>query len=107
MIFNKVSHNVNSVDYDPSDDSIIISARNQSSIIKIGRDKKVKWILGATEGWKGDLAKKSLQPVDKDGKPIKCERGVCEKDFDFTWTQHTAFRIDEKSKGDIIYVSAI
>lgn len=97
---------VNSVDYDPSDDSIIISARNQSSIIKIGRDKKVKWILGATEGWKGDLAKKSLQPVDKDGKPIKCERGVCEKDFDFTWTQHTAFRIDEKSKGDIIYVSA-
>ena len=36
---------VNSVDYDPEDDSIIISSRHQSAIIKIGRDKKVKWIL--------------------------------------------------------------
>ena len=33
---------VNSIDYDPSDDSIILSVRNQSVIVKIGRDKKVK-----------------------------------------------------------------
>ena len=32
---------VNSVDYDPTDDSIIISSRHQSACIKIGRDKKV------------------------------------------------------------------
>ncbi len=31
---------VNSVDYDPSDDSIIISSRHQSAVVKIGRDKK-------------------------------------------------------------------
>lgn len=31
---------VNSVSYDPRDDSIIISSRHQSAIIKIGRDKK-------------------------------------------------------------------
>ena len=43
---------VNSVDYDPEDDSIIISSRHQSAIIKIGRDKKVKWILGAPRGWR-------------------------------------------------------
>lgn len=43
---------VNSVDYDPEDDSIIISSRHQSAIIKIGRDKKVKWILSSPEGWK-------------------------------------------------------
>ena len=36
---------VNSVDYDPADDSIIISSRHQSAVIKIGRDKAVKWIL--------------------------------------------------------------
>lgn len=30
---------VNSVDYDPTDDSIIISSRHQSAIVKIGRDK--------------------------------------------------------------------
>ena len=71
---------VNSVDYDPEDDSIIISSRHQSAIIKIGRDKS--------------------------GKPISCTDTTCEGGFDWTWTQHTAFKIDEKSKGDIIYVSA-
>ncbi|WP_206603284.1 aryl-sulfate sulfotransferase [Campylobacter blaseri] len=105
---------VNSVDYDPEDDSIIISSRHQSAMIKIGRDKKVKWILGAAKGWKGDLAKAVLQPVDSKGNKIDCgERGekcpgyVNEKGgFDFTWTQHTAFKIDEKSKGDILYLGA-
>ena len=97
---------VNSVDYDPTDDSIIISARHQSAIIKIGRDKKVKWILGAANGWKGDLAKALLKPVNAKGEQIKCEDGVCEGGFDFTWTQHTAFRVDEKSTKDVIYVSA-
>ena len=42
---------VNSVAYDESDDSIIISARNQG-VMKIGRDKEVKWILAPSEGWK-------------------------------------------------------
>ena len=97
---------VNSVDYDPTDDSIIISSRHQSAIIKIGRDKKVKWILGAPRGWKGDFAKKVLTPVDKNGKPITCGDASCEGGFDWTWTQHTAFRIDEKSTKDVIYVTA-
>ena len=97
---------VNSVDYDPTDDSIIISSRHQSAIIKIGRDKKVKWILASPEGWKGDFAKKVLTPVDKDGNKIKCEGSVCEGGFDWTWTQHTAWRIDSKSTKDVIYVSA-
>ena len=96
---------VNSVDYDPTDDSIIISSRHQSATIKIGRDKKVKWILGAPDGWKGELAKKVLQPVDKDGKPIKCEAGKCEGDFDWTWTQHTSWRIDEKSDDNTLILS--
>lgn len=97
---------VNSVDYDPTDDSIIISSRHQSAIIKIGRDKKVKWILGSPEGWKKEFQGKILKPVDKNGKPIKCEGSVCEGDFDWTWTQHAAYRIDEKSDKNIIYVSA-
>ena len=91
---------------DPEDDSIIISSRHQSAIIKIGRDKKVKWILGSPEGWKEKFQPLLLKPVDANGKPIKCEGSKCEGGFDWTWTQHTAFKIDEKSKGDIIYVSA-
>lgn len=99
---------VNSVDYDPVDDSIILSSRHQSAIIKIGRDKKVKWILGASKGWNDELSKALLTPVDSKGNKINCdEKGVCkDTNFDFTWTQHTAFKIDEKSNGDIIYVGA-
>lgn len=55
---------VNSVDYDPTDDSIIISSRHQSAVIKIGRDKKVKWILSSPEGWREGWADKVLTPVD-------------------------------------------
>ena len=98
---------VNSVDYDETDDSIIISSRHQSAIIKIGRDKKVKWILGSHEGWKTPYQDKLLQPVDKNGKPIKCEGSKCEGDFDWTWTQHTGWKVrSELSKGDVIYISA-
>jgi len=98
---------VNSVDYDETDDSIIISSRHQSAIIKIGRDKKVKWILGSHEGWKTPYQDKLLQPVDKNGKPIKCEGSKCEGDFDWTWTQHTGWKVrSELSNGDVIYISA-
>ena len=97
---------VNSVDYDPDDDSIIISSRHQSAIIKIGRDKKVKWILSAPKGWRSPWKDALLTPVDKEGKTIKCTDVSCEGGFDWTWTQHTAFRIDSKSDKDVIYVSA-
>lgn len=82
---------VNSVAYDPADDSIIISARHQG-VVKIGRDKEVKWILAPSTGWKNGLEKKLLKPVDKAGKAIKCsDKGECEGDFDFTYTQHAAW----------------
>ncbi|GAA4881822.1 aryl-sulfate sulfotransferase [Ferrimonas pelagia] len=85
---------VNSVVYDENDDSIVISARHQSANIKIGKDNEVKWILSARGGWKGELAKKVLQPVDSRGRKIDCtEQGKCPNpdEFDFTWTQHTAY----------------
>ncbi|MCG9695373.1 aryl-sulfate sulfotransferase [Shewanella sp. Isolate11] len=85
---------VNSVAYDENDDSIILSLRHQSANIKIGKDNEVKWILGAREGWKGELAKKVLQPVDSKGRKIECTaKGKCPDTdvFDFTWTQHTAY----------------
>ena len=96
---------VNSVDYDPTDDSIIISSRHQSALIKIGRDKKVKWIMGSPEGWKAEYKDKILTPVDKDGNPIKCEGSKCEGGFDWTWAQHTGWRIDSKSDKNIFYLS--
>ncbi|GAA4890091.1 aryl-sulfate sulfotransferase [Ferrimonas pelagia] len=90
---------INSIDYDPSDDSIILSSRHQAAVIKIGRNKEVTWIIAARAGWNDQLAEKVLQPVDSKGKKIKCtDNGKCEGDFDFTWTQHTAFL---SSKGTI------
>lgn len=92
---------VNSVAYDPTDDSIIISARHQG-VMKIGRDKQVKWILAPSVGWKNDLEKKLLKPVDANGKAIKCSpTGDCEGGFDFTYTQHAAWPRASK-KGSIV-----
>jgi len=82
---------INSISYDKSDDSIILSFRHQG-IVKVGRDKQVKWILAAPEGWSKDMQSKVLQPVDSKGNKIKCENGKCENtNFDWTWTQHTAW----------------
>ncbi|MCR6575315.1 aryl-sulfate sulfotransferase [Campylobacter insulaenigrae] len=104
---------VNSVDYDFSDDSIIISSRHQSAVVKIGRDKKIKWILGTHKGWNDKYKNTLLQPMDKNGKKIICkdEYSKCEGyenqegGFDFPWTQHTAFKIDEKSNKKYTYLS--
>ncbi len=105
---------VNSVDHDAEDDSIILSSRHQSAMIKVGRDKKVKWILGSPEGWSDKFKPYLLQPVDSKGNKIVCEDkgSKCpgylnpEGGFDWTWTQHTAFKVDAKSKGDILYLAA-
>lgn len=104
---------VNSVNYDPYDDSIIISSRHQSAVIKITRNKKIKWILGSAEGWSDEFKKYLLKPVDKDGKEIVCEASGskcpgyldAKGGFDWSWTQHTAYVIPEKSKGAIRHVS--
>lgn len=105
---------INSVYYDAEDDSIIISSRHQSAMIKVGRDKKVKWIVGSHQGWKEQYKSALLQPIDEKGNKIICDDeyskcpGYANKNggFDWTWTQHTAFKIDSKSKGDILYLSA-
>ena len=63
--------------------------------------------MGAPDGWQAKWSDKVLTPVDKDGKPLKCQQGKCEgTNFDWTWTQHTAFRIDSKSDKRFVYVTA-
>ncbi|RXJ65448.1 aryl sulfotransferase [Halarcobacter ebronensis] len=89
----------NSVYYNDSDDSIVVSLRHQG-MAKITRDKKVKWILSSFNGWKGELAKKVLIPVDKNGKKLECGPNSCENtDFDWSFTQHTAYLNPELGKG--------
>lgn len=82
---------VNSIAHDPADDAIIISARHQG-VVKIGRDKQVKWLLAAPQGWRADLQDKLLTPVDSSGKPLAVDgQGRYAEGFDWSWTQHTAW----------------
>ncbi|MFC3136674.1 aryl-sulfate sulfotransferase [Shewanella submarina] len=87
---------INSIGYDPEDDSIIISSRHQSAVIKIGRDDEVKWIIGTPAGWEGKFADKVLTPVDSKGRKLKCDEKACDGGFDWTWTQHTAWPVAER-----------
>ncbi|GAA4883927.1 aryl-sulfate sulfotransferase [Ferrimonas pelagia] len=86
---------VNSVDHDPTDDSIVLSVRHQG-IVKIGRDKEVKWILAPAKGWRGDLADKVLTPLDSNGNKLRCATGHCGPDFEYSYMQHTAWLAKEK-----------
>ena len=54
----------NGLSYDASDDSVLISLRNQSAILKVDRGtKEIKWILGHHRRWPDHLRDKLLTPV--------------------------------------------
>lgn len=54
----------NGLSYDESDDSVLVSLRNQSAIIKIDRaTKNIKWILGRHDNWPERLQDKLLTPT--------------------------------------------
>lgn len=54
----------NGLSYDPADDSILVSFREQSAVVKIDKKtKEIKWILGHHRGWPERLRDKLLTPV--------------------------------------------
>jgi arylsulfate sulfotransferase len=54
----------NAVTYDPSDDSIIVSARHQDAVIKFLRKTgELVWILGNHDNWPAEFAPFLLNPV--------------------------------------------
>ena len=64
---------VNSVDYDSTDNTIIVSGRTQG-VFKIDYDNNVKWILSPHSGWGNnrrgeDLNNYLLTPIDANGNP--------------------------------------
>lgn len=66
---------LNGIDFQPKDNSFIISGRNQSSVVKIDRKSgKLKWILGNHEHWNDSLKKYLLTPIGND--------------FEWQWGQH-------------------
>ncbi|NET32872.1 MAG: aryl-sulfate sulfotransferase [Cyanothece sp. SIO1E1] len=87
---------VNSIAYDESDNTIIISGRTQG-VIKLTEDNEVVWILGNHSGWDKagngtDLKGKLLTPVNAMGQPITDPEVLAgtkkHSDFDWNWYQH-------------------
>jgi arylsulfate sulfotransferase len=57
----------NGVLHDPTDDSIIVSVRNQDAVIKFDRTSgELKWILGPHEGWGPEFQEYLLTPLGDD-----------------------------------------
>jgi len=62
-MFKQWSH-ANAVYYDESDDTVVVSLRNQSVVMKIGRaDGLIKWMLGPHDNWDAPWASYLLTPV--------------------------------------------
>ena len=67
------TEHANAVIEDPSDDSIIVSMRNQNAVFKFARSTgELKWILGPHENWGPQWQPYLLQPV---GSPFQWQYG--------------------------------
>ena len=87
----------NAVIYDPSDNTIIVSGREQG-VVKLTADNQVKWILAPHTGWgtngRGeDLNQYLLTPLDASGNAITdtlITGGYTNStDFEWNWYQHS------------------
>lgn len=89
---------MNAIWYDESDESLIVSGRNQG-IVKVNWDNELQWILAPHKGWgKAGRFEKTeettpylLTAVDSDGTPYseEIQLGDVELDaFSWAWGQH-------------------
>ncbi|GAB3732798.1 hypothetical protein GCM10027594_14650 [Hymenobacter agri] len=94
------AHN-NAVAYDPTDNTIVVSARFQG-LVKLGYDDRIVWILAPHKGWgtnrRGeDLSKYLLTPLDANGQSIAnadVAQGVTnDASFEWNWYQHSPTRL--------------
>ncbi len=78
---------LNSIVYDPSDHSIIISSKAQSAVVKLSYPAmKIKWILGPHDNWSPKYQPYLLTPVGDD--------------FEWQWSQHHATLYNPTNPGD-------
>lgn len=89
---------MNAITYDPNDETLIVSGRNQG-VIKVDWDNNLKWILAPHQGWGNagwdgsgaDTRPFLLKAIDGSGNEYSnnIQQGVERApDFDWSWTQH-------------------
>jgi len=80
---------LNGIDYNSSDDSFIVSGRDQSAVVKVDRKTgKLQWILGNHEHWNESLQPYLLTPTQQEG-------------FAWQWGQHAPM-FDENNPNRIL-----
>ena len=80
---------MNSLFYDTTDKSIIVSGRNQSAVVKIDyATGALKWILGNPNFWTDSFSKYLFTPVNSSGQAID----ISSQDF-WMYGQHAAQRL--------------
>ena len=88
---------LNAVVFDESDDTIIVSGRNQG-LVKLTASNEVVWIVSPHEGWGTsgtgiELSQFLLQPLDADGEPIMDQAAIDgvtnHASFEWPWQQHS------------------
>jgi len=78
---------LNSIVYDPSDHSIIISSKAQSAVVKLSYPAmKIQWILGPHDNWSPKYQPYLLTPVGAD--------------FEWQWSQHHVTLYNPSNPGD-------
>ncbi|HTX80014.1 MAG TPA: aryl-sulfate sulfotransferase [Longilinea sp.] len=78
---------LNSIVYDPTDDTIIISSRSQSAVIKMTYPgMQIKWILGPHDNWSAKYQPYLLTPIGDN--------------FEWPWSQHHATLYGPDVAGD-------
>jgi arylsulfate sulfotransferase len=92
---------MNAIWYDPTDDSLILSGRNQDSVIKVSGDNELIWMLAPHRDWNEnvedavapDMREYLLTAVDQEGFPFSkpVQQGVEDApDFSWSWGQHAS-----------------
>jgi arylsulfate sulfotransferase len=80
---------MNSIVYDPSDRSIIVSCKAQSAVVKLSYPgMQIKWILGPQDNWSQKYQPYLLKPVGNN--------------FDWFWSQHHATLYSPDPSGNLV-----
>jgi len=80
----------NALFYDEQDSTIVISARNQSAVVKLTLDSlKIRWIMGSHEKWASPYRRYLLEPIGKD--------------FSWQWGQHAPILSPQDPNRMLVY----
>ncbi|MFP4179683.1 MAG: aryl-sulfate sulfotransferase [Spirochaetaceae bacterium] len=93
---------LNGIDYNPSDDSFVVSGRDQSAVVKVHRESgELQWILGNHEHWPLSLQEHLLDPAGSD--EAGSNDASSESSFQWQWGQHAPSFHPENPRRVLLY----